>query len=297
MKKWLEKFETKVVVASGLITFTVLCILFYIKGLAPFGTKSLAVMDAGIQYLDFFAYLKDVFAGKNSIAYTFGKTLGGSNIAVFSYYLTSPFNLLLVFFSKTQLNSFFSIVVILKLTLASVAFAYFGVRRFERMKNESACVYIIMAVGYGLCQYNMSQSSNIMWLDGVYMLPFLLLQVYYIVQGKKTWTLSFLVGVTILFNWYSAGIDCIFTAAWFLVEFCLMVIEKKPDIKTSIYRLLRYGFSMIFGVMLSAAIFLPTIGALKKSSRGSLHFNDLMEFFAGWRTSICNSKIYVWIGQ
>ena len=33
---------------------------------APFGTSSLASMDADIQYLDFFAYLKDCAAGKNS---------------------------------------------------------------------------------------------------------------------------------------------------------------------------------------------------------------------------------------
>ena len=82
------------------LTFAVLLILFITCGYAPFGNKSLAVDDASIQYLDFYAYFKDVLAQKNSIFYTFGKTLGGTNIAVFSYYLSSPFMLLSVFFQK-----------------------------------------------------------------------------------------------------------------------------------------------------------------------------------------------------
>lgn len=102
-------FETKAVLYSGLLTFALLCILFAVGGLAPFGSKSLAVMDADIQYLDFFSYFKDVLSGKNTIGYTFGKTLGGSNIAVFSYYLSSPFNLLL-FFSATSNCTLFSIL-------------------------------------------------------------------------------------------------------------------------------------------------------------------------------------------
>lgn len=93
-------------------------------------------MDANIQYIDFFSYLKDVISGKNSIAYSFGKTLGGSNVAVFSYYLSSPFNLLLLFFSNAELYTFFNVVVALKLTLASIAFAYFITNRFETSYKE-----------------------------------------------------------------------------------------------------------------------------------------------------------------
>jgi uncharacterized membrane protein YfhO len=106
MKKIQFKSQTKIIVISGMLTFLTLMLLFWIKGLAPFGTKSLAVMDANIQYLDFFAYYKDVLTGKNSIGYSFGKMLGGSNIAVFSYYLASPFNLLLFFKKNSQIHTF-----------------------------------------------------------------------------------------------------------------------------------------------------------------------------------------------
>ena len=276
MKKRLTlQFETRVILSTGLLTFLLLTVLFAFNHIAPFGSNTLAVMDADIQYLDFFSYFKDVLAGKNSLGYTFSKTLGGSSIAVFSYYLSSPFNLLLLFFSKQQIPVFFNLVVALKLILASVAFAYFSVHRFQRTPDEHACVYVLLSVGYGLCQYNLAQSSNIMWLDGVYMLPFILLQVSYLVRGKSARALPFLVGAAILFNWYSAGLDCLFTGFWFLFEVCLLYTEEKSTLRGFIHTTVHYVVSMVLGVLLSAGLFLPTIGALQKSTRGSLHFGDL----------------------
>ena len=81
-----------------ILTFLIILTIYRYAGYAPFGNASLAAMDANIQYLDFFSYFKDVLAGDNNLFYTFSKTLGGSNIAVFSYYLSSPFSLLIVFF-------------------------------------------------------------------------------------------------------------------------------------------------------------------------------------------------------
>lgn len=286
-------FKTKVIALSGILTLVSLMLLFEIKGLAPFGTKSLVIADADIQYLDFYSYYKDVLLGKNSIAYSFGKTLGGSNIAVFSYYLSSPFNLLLLFFNNLQLHTFFDIVVALKLSLAAITFSFFCVNRFEHDENDSISVYVLLAVGYGLCQYNIAQSCNIMWLDGVYMLPLILLQVSNLVRGKKVRYMPFLVGATIIFNWYSAGIDCVFSAFWFLFEYSLMEIEKKLGVKYFFRYAFKYIVSMCLGVMMSAALFLPTIGALRKSTRGSLHFETLKDLtFLGQLPSVVQKYTY-----
>ena len=275
MKSTHRRDRVRIVALSGILTFFILCLLFYIKGIAPFGSVSLAVMDAQIQYLDFFSYFKDVLTGKNSIAYTFGKGLGGTNIAVYSYYLSSPFSLLVVFFGAQHMNCFFNIAAALKITMASIAFATFCVHRFNA--NKRPVITVLLSIGYALCQYNFAQSSNIMWLDGVYMLPFILLQVYNVVRGKKNWGLSVCVGLAIVFNWYSAGIDCIFSGFWFLFELGLFVLEKKPG-KKEVFRVIcRYVAAMLLGVTLSAALFFPTIMALKKSARGSLDLASLLD--------------------
>lgn len=269
------------VLISGFLTSIVMLVTLYLLKYAPFGGRALTYMDADIQYLDFYQYYKDVLCGENSLLYTFGKTLGGSNIAVFSYYLSSPFCLLLPFFSKTNLHNFFDIVVTLKLALASMTCCYFLLKRFsEQIQERLHYIFaIILSLGYALGQYTIAQCSNIMWLDGVYMLPLILLAVYRVVQNKGVWKLALLVGYTIIANWYSAGVDCVFSAFWLIFEIALTdeyFVGRK--IKALFKVISYYVVGMITGVLLSAVIFLPTIGALKNSSRGSLELDRLMDF-------------------
>ncbi len=112
--------------------------ILWVNGFIPWGSnKSLASMDAHIQYIDLFAYLKYVLAGKNSFSYTFSNMLGDGAFAIFSYYLSSPINLLVLFFNKENLRAFFDIAVVIKLSLASFTCSWFFVETFrERINNR-----------------------------------------------------------------------------------------------------------------------------------------------------------------
>lgn len=274
-----------VCVSAAALVFAVLMLLYSCLSFAPFGARSLAWMDANIQYLDFFAYLKDVLAGENSILYSFGKVLGGTNIAVFSYYLSSPFNLLLMLFDKANLHSFLDIAVALKLSAAAASFAYFLCVRFQLLGKQRGeyLLAVLLASGYALGHYPIAQSSNVMWLDGVYMLPLILVAVYEVVSGKSGWRLSVFVGLSILFNWYSGGINCMFSIFYMAFEL-LLAQTKKPlrpvggMLKDNTQIVVRYGIAMILGVMISAVLFLPTIAALGNSSRGSLELYNLKKW-------------------
>ena len=227
-----KKSKYKVIINSIACFFIVLIMLMallWIKEYAPFGNNSFAWMDGNIQYMDFFTYLKDVFEGKNSIGYTLSNMLGGSSIGVLGYYLSSPLNLIIIFFSKTSIPTFFNILVLLKLSIAGFTFSYYLQKRFD---NKIKPLYIILlSICYALMQYTIAQASNIMWLDGVYMLPLILLGVYKVVNNKSLKLLSLTVGLSILFNWYTGGINCLFSIFWFIVEELLYNAENKKTIK------------------------------------------------------------------
>ena len=271
------KPQYNMIISFGIV-LAIRMFLYYILGFAPFGEKSLVVNDAHIQYVDFFAYLKDVLSGENSIAYSFTKTLGGTGIGIFSYYLASPFNLLLMFFEKTSIYSIFDIIIALKLSVAAATFAYFLMVRFQDFvssKKYSNFLVIALSVSYALGQYSLAQSSNVKWLEAVYFLPLILAGVYEVVHKKSSWKLSLFVGLAIIFNWYTGGISCLFSIFWFFLEVCLKQIDKsylneKHRVRDAIEVLIRYGIAMALGVLLSAILFLPTISALKNSTRGSL---------------------------
>lgn len=296
----MKKQNRYLCIYSFTITLLMLLILFWHYGYAPFGDNSMASHDASIQYLDFYSYFKDILSGKNSITYTFTKTLGGNGIGIFSYYLASPFMLLSVFFKKSQLHSFFDILVILKLSLASFTFCWFLISRFRKYLSDSAdlvrsfCI-VVLSVSYGLCQYSIAQSNNLMWLDGVYMLPLILLGVYQLLYSGHIWKLTVPVALSILFNWYTGGINCIFSGIWLLLELCLYLVSSdfsKKALRSCLRSIAYYLAAMITGVLCSCALFLPTVSAMRNSNRGALDFSTLFNFsFTGNFSTILSNYV------
>ncbi len=265
-------------IITFLIVSVIILFIYFLEGYTPFGNNTLATMDAEIQYLDLFMYLKDVLLGKNSISYSFGAGLGGNMIAVFSYYLSSPLNLLIIFFNKSNLEIFFNLIVMIKLSIAAVTCTYFLKHRFNN-KIENYCV-ILLSVSYALCQYNIAQSSNIMWLDGVYLLPLILLGVYNNINKNKSLLLICSVAASVIFNWYTGLINCIFSIFWFILEIAISEInnkekfEFKKKTKELFSKALNFGIVMIIGGLISAIILLPTAISLQ-SGRGTFEFGLL----------------------
>ena len=233
-------------------------------GFAPFGENTVNYDDGVIQYLDFFAYYKRLLSGEVTLLYTFEKTLGGGNIAVFSYYLASPFNLLAVFFTQEQIPALFTVLTLCKAATAAATFTLYLRIRFPRMKPVPA---VCLALCYALGQYTFSQASNTMWLDGIYMLPLILLGTYRLVQNRRKKLLLILsVAASILFNWYSAGINCMFCILYYIYEDASE--NRFGGIKAYIGRALPFIGSLALGVLLSACLFLPTLLALRGGRAG-----------------------------
>ena len=281
MKKVINFFSKNNIGISLLTSFailTILLILLVLNKFAPFGNNSFATMDANIQYTDFFAYFKDVLQGKNTI-YTLSSTLGNNTISLMAYYLSSPLNILIVFFSKANIQIFFNMIVCIKLAICGFTFSYYLQKRFE---NKISTIFIIVfGICYALMQYNIAQASNVMWLDGVYILPIMLLGVYKNVNKKDIKLLSISTALAIIFNWYTAGINCIFVAFWFLVEEALKGKNQKYIFEDISKDILNFVYAMITGVMISCIIFLPTVISLKGGRGSSFDWGALKNTFRG----------------
>ena len=185
--------------------------------------------------------------------------------------------MLVILFEKADLNTFFDLLVLLKLCTAAATCSIFLQYRF---RNQSALFTILLSISYALMQYNIAQSSNIMWLDGVYMLPLILLGVYQIFQGKSIRLLSITIALSILFNWYSAGINCLFSGLWCIMECLMAVIVHHESNRSTLQKLFHYFLGAAIGVGISACLFLPTIFGLMEG-KGSIGWNGLSLGFLG----------------
>ncbi len=137
-------------------------------GAAPFGDETILLRDSVGQYLDFISYFKTVLRGENDLFYTFSKALGGDLVSLASYYLLSPFNLLFIFSKNENIPLFYTAVVVLKLSACGGAF-YWAAQKREGAKYS----HLLFSTAYALMSYNILYQWNIMWLDGVMILPLL----------------------------------------------------------------------------------------------------------------------------
>ena len=261
-----------VCIAAAFGTVCALFMLFWLLKLAPFGSYSLAREDANIQYLSFFSYLKDVFRGENSLWYSLSIGLGGSGYPLAAYYLFSPFNLLLFLFPKTALHSFVDVTVALKLGLCAWTFCYYLQKRFPGLNTAKV---LALSFCFALMQYNIAQSSNLMWLDGIYMLPLILLGVYRIVDERKIGFLAAAFAASLILNWYIAAINALFAFGMLILEW----IWNDSGEESLIATVLAFLCAGLRALLLSAWSFLPTVVHLLRGKGSSM---DLGELSFGW---------------
>ncbi|MDO5480784.1 MAG: YfhO family protein [Candidatus Saccharibacteria bacterium] len=210
-----KKNVLAVVLASFLVAIVTMVGICVAKKIVPFGEKSLAYVDATIQYVDFFSWGKDIAEGKAQINYDLSKVLGGNTVAVFSYYLTSPFSFLLLLFNKDDFQIYFTLMMILKVGLAAASMTWFLRKRINKIQNYQV---VVLACGYALSGWMFYNFQNQMWIDAMIMYPLLCYEVTRLVREGRGARLAILTTVTLIVNWYAGIMALIGMGIWWLYE-------------------------------------------------------------------------------
>ena len=272
------------------VPIVLLSALFLVKGVYPFGSQSNLMWDMEIQYTDFFAYYRNVLLGRADLSYSFSKSLGGSMIALWGYYLSSPLNLLVVFFKHSQMQLFVFVITALKLGLCGLTFGIFIKSKFKEL---SELYVLFISVAYAFTQYGVGQMSNIMWLDGMYMLPLMLLAVDKFVYSKKVIPLYVTVALSIIFNWYTAFMNCIFIMIYFTYTYALSV--EKMQLKSTVKAVIHFAVAEVAGVLASCFVFLPVLigqsGGRSAFDEGIFTFETNGSFFEILRGFMIGSNV------
>lgn len=280
------KKELKMAGMAFAISFIMIYVLYFLLSFAPFGSGTVAWGDGIYQYLDIFSCLKNILQGKMDMFYTMSDTLGGDLLSVFSYYLASPWNLLIVFFRPDQFFAFINLLVAVKISLSASTMSIFINGYFKRRVHP--VFVLVLSWSYAFMQYNIAQASNIMWLDGVYMLPLMILGVRRAVKDKKITLLAVSTALCILFNWYAAGVCCLFSIIMFFYEIAksFVTANKKDRWIQMFLKTICYGGGMVIALLLSAPLFLPTVLSLLQ---GKGMGGETGIYFAGNIVSLINN--------
>ncbi len=239
--------------------------LMALNGIEPFGSeRTILWVDAGGQYISYFSYYKEMLTGGRSREFSFAKLIGGDMAGMVAYYLLSPFNLLLLLFPVEKLPRAFAVMGVLKIAAAGLTAAIFFKSR--GMAREKA---LLLSAAYGFMSYNIIYLPNIMWLDGVIILPLIAMGIDRICENKSSLLYIAALAYGIFTNYYIGFMLCCASALYFVYKLI------KGEVK-AFSAALRYGTVSVMAGFVNMVVLLPVLKSLEGTSKSSLPLNQLI---------------------
>ncbi len=256
--------------AAGL-GLALMSLAYVTLGVWPVGDKSILMVDMHHQYAPLLSELRHMFIEGADFSYSFHIGLGANFLPCFAYYLASPFNLLLVFFSQAHLAEAILVITLLKNALAAAAFAACAQYIYRKRNAAVVCVSVL----YSLMLYMIAYSWNIMWLDVVALLPVVVMCFERMLRERKWLGYVLTLALALFSNYYIGFMLCVFLVLYFIVW---QLREPRTLGERAIGTGLFAGGSLLGGGLVMALL-LPTAIALGRTSAAGDTFPDFKATF------------------
>ena len=243
---------------TGILALVCMSLSYVWMGVWPLGNESVMIVDLHHQYGPMLSQLRDMLLHGGNPLYTFETGIGANFISLFAYYLASPFNALLILFPENLLTEAVLVITLLKNALAAAFFAA-CVQYLFRRRDMSV---VFLALGYSLSMYMIAYSWNIMWLDGVMVLPLIVLGFERMMRTGKYGVYILSLFYALVSNYYIGFMICIFMILYFVV-FCFREKREGEDIGKAF---LRFFVGSLIGGGLAMFILIPVAFALGYTS-------------------------------
>lgn len=258
------------------IPVAIMLLVSFFSNVYPFGNNTFLISDCGGQYINYLSYFKTIFTDNNNFLYTFSKNMGGSAIDLFAYYLMSPLNLLCLLCPNEYLPVAVFLIVIIKIGLCGLTFNW-----FINNKYPFSLKSLIFSTSYALMGYNMAYFWDIMWLEGVILLPIIIFGIEKMISGKKPYMYILALTAALITNYYIGWMLCIFSVVYFVFKLILCT-GKICDFKLQMKTIAKFIVSSLTSVGLSAfwlvPVFLSLQGGKAKFSLATLTFKENYKF-------------------
>ena len=230
-----------VIISSFLISSLLMLFILAVKGITPFGNNTILVGDVKNQYLPFFRFYKTALCDGKLTTFQPDLFLGWNYFGIFSYYLMSPFNLICLLFPLEMMPEALCLMVVLKIGMCGGCFAVYLC--YGPFKGKGIR-YVLFSCAYALMSWTMICFQNVIWLDGIYMLPLMALGAERLISRKKGDLFIVSTVLSLLFNFYIAWFNVIFVSVYFLIRLLLSGIKPKDSFR----HIIRFAFCGIIGI-------------------------------------------------
>lgn len=262
MKK-LKFKENYIYIFSFIVPIMLMVVIYALIGIYPAGDKTIVNSDMYLQYVGFLGHIKDVLKGEANLFYSFSKSLGGNTVGLFAYYMSSPLNLIIGLFPKAYIAETIVVITLIKIGLSSLTFTIYLIQSFKKKDIN----VIMFSLCYSFMAYNINFQLNIMWLDGVILLPLVMLGIDKLINENKCKLYVISLFIAIVSNYYIGYMICIFSGLYFIYK---LILNNKVEL----IKIGNFIGASVLSVALSAFILIPTVLSL---SSGKAKFRLFQE--------------------
>lgn len=205
-------FDNKYTLISGGIALFVIILVYFCYEIIPFGDRTIYRMDLYHQYGPLFTELYDRLVSGESLIYSWNTGLGSSFLGNFYNYLSSPISLIVLIFGHKNTFEAVAAMIAIKCVLSSMSMANY----LKKSQDINSLYGSAFGVLYAFCGYFIAYYWNVMWIDAMYVLPFIILGIEQIIDSGKTRTYFFALILAIFSNYYIGFMLCVFSCIYFI---------------------------------------------------------------------------------
>lgn len=250
-----------------IFTFIIILILFLKLDIYPFGDHFFRFLD-GEQYYGYYGYLQDSFFSNSNLIYSWSSTLGNGMLSTYAYYASSPLNFILILF-KNNLILGITFITVLRTLLT----AFFFCTLLNYLHKGYDIEKGIFASTYAFIGYTALFSWNASWMDGVAILPLVILGIIKIFRKEGIFLYIISISCAMFSNFYIGYMLCI-TSGIFYVVFSLYSANSRSILENIKKTFVPYLLSSISAVGISAVLFIPAYLGVPKTR--ALSFKQIL---------------------
>ncbi|MBQ6360856.1 MAG: YfhO family protein [Lachnospiraceae bacterium] len=261
-------------ILSFVLPMVVMVGIFAGKQIYPFGDNSFLRTDMYHQYAPFFKEFSRLLKTGGSLTYDTRIGLGSNFVALYAYYLSSPFNWLLILVPEGLVIEFMTYLIVVKTGLAGFMMAWYLKKHFR----DCSLAVTGISMLYAMSGYMAAYSWNIMWLDCIWIAPVILLGIELLVRKNRPFLYVIALAFGIVANYYIAIMLCIFAVIYFIAELVLLP-KQKPNIYAA--KIAVFGIFSLLAGGLAAFLLLPAYKCLMTTASADTTFpTSLVSYFS-----------------
>jgi len=274
----------------------IILIVLAVNGVSPFGDKNILFSDMGAQYYPFLSDYLQRIKGGHSLFWSWTQGGGIDYLAVFTYYLSSPLNLLLLLVPQSVLPEAVVFLIVIKIGLAGLFMGIFLMDCFAaKLRHTSApgsafngdiikgFATPLFATFYATSSFISIYYWNILWLDAFALLPLVILGEIALIREGKFRLYIIALSLSIITNFYMGFYTCVFVAITFFGQSFIQRLTFKEFLR----KLALIAICSIIAIGITALLTLPAYTYLTNTGPASNYgFPDTITFDNYFRDTI-----------